>query len=86
MLFGSVSQEPLGLPKFGCYFLSSLFNLPQDAYIIYQKVVDNFEIEHKNANFAVGGAVTSLGRMPFVFYMSNDKYIEASGEKFLHME
>ena len=28
-------------------FLSSLENLPKDAYIIFQKDVDNFEIEHK---------------------------------------
>ena len=28
-------------------FLSSLDNLLYDAYIIFQKSVDNFEIEHK---------------------------------------
>ena len=28
-------------------FLSSLDNLLKDAYIIFQKGVDNFEIEHK---------------------------------------
>ena len=28
-------------------FLSSLDNLLEDAYIIFQKDVDNFEIEHK---------------------------------------
>ena len=28
-------------------FLSSLDNLPSDAYIIFQEGVDNFEIEHK---------------------------------------
>ena len=39
MLFGPITQEPLGL------------------YNIYQKGVDKFEKEHKNANFGVGGAV-----------------------------
>ena len=38
-------------------FLSFFDNLLQNAYIICQKGVDNFEIEHKNANFGVGGAV-----------------------------
>ena len=38
-------------------FLSSLDNLLKPAYIICQKGVDSFEIEHKNANFRVGGAV-----------------------------
>ena len=60
MLFGSITQEPLGLPNDMIplmIFLSSLDNLLYDAYIIYQKGVDNFELEHKNANFAVGGAV-----------------------------
>ena len=28
-------------------FLSSLENLLKDAYIIFQKGVDNFEMEHK---------------------------------------
>ena len=32
-------------------FLSSLDNLLKDAYIFFQKDVDNFEIEHKHANF-----------------------------------
>ena len=35
-------------------FLSSLDNLLQDAYIIFQKGVDNFEIAHKHANFWLG--------------------------------
>ena len=38
-------------------FLSSLDNLLQDAHTIYQKSVDDFEIEHKCANLAAGGAV-----------------------------
>ena len=37
MLFGSITQEPLDLPKVLMLFLSSLDNLPYDAYIIYQK-------------------------------------------------
>ena len=32
-------------------FLSSLDNLLQDAYIIFQKGVDNFQIAQKHANF-----------------------------------
>ena len=28
-------------------FLSSFYNLLKDAYVIFQKGVDNFEIEHK---------------------------------------
>ena len=32
-------------------FLSSLDNLLSDAYIIFQKDVDNFEIENKTCNF-----------------------------------
>ena len=40
-------------------FLSSLNNLLLDAYFVYQKGVNNFKAEHKNANFGVGGAVPS---------------------------
>ena len=47
MLFGSISQEPFGQPKFRCYFLSSLDNLLYHAYIIFQESVNNFEVEHK---------------------------------------
>ena len=32
---------------FFVFFFSSLDNLLQDAYIIFEKGVDNFEIEHK---------------------------------------
>ena len=38
-------------------FLSFLNNLLYDTYIIYQKGVDDFEIEHRNVNFRIGGAV-----------------------------
>ena len=34
-------------------YLSSLDNLLEDAYIIFQKSVDNFEIEHKTCLFLV---------------------------------
>ena len=37
-------------------FLSSLDNLLKDAYIIYQKGDDNFEMKHF-ANFGIEGAV-----------------------------
>ena len=33
--------------KISMQFLSSMVNLLQDAYIIFQEGVDNFEIEHK---------------------------------------
>ena len=33
--------------NFNAIFLSSLDNLLQDAYIVFQKDVGNFEIEHK---------------------------------------
>ena len=38
-------------------FLSSLDNFLSDACIIFQKGVDNFEIEHKTCFFSVRGAV-----------------------------
>ena len=38
-------------------FLSFLDNLLYDGYIIFQKGVDNFEIEHKTCYFVVEGAV-----------------------------
>ena len=47
MLFRSIRQEPLGLLidlNATCEFLKQ-FN--KDAYTIFQKGVDNFEIEHK---------------------------------------
>ena len=37
--------------------LSSFDNLLQDAYAIFQKGVDNFEIEHKTCSILVWGAV-----------------------------
>ena len=36
-------------------FLFSLDNLLKDAYITFQKYVDNFEREHKTGKFLVGG-------------------------------
>ena len=48
ILFWSISQEPLGLLKFYCYFkFLGQFTI-YNAYITFQKGVDNFEIEHKN--------------------------------------
>ena len=47
MLFGSITQEPLGLPNFYAIF-EFLGQLTVGCiYIVYQKGVDNFEIEHK---------------------------------------
>ena len=40
-------------------FLSSLDDLLYDAYIIFQKDVDNFEIAKKHDNSGRGGAVPS---------------------------
>ena len=47
ILFWSMTQEPLGLLKFECYFWVhwTMYYLMND--IIFQKSVDNFEIEHK---------------------------------------
>ena len=57
MLFGSIIQEPLGLPKFWYYFLVPLTIYYKMHTLFIKKSVDNFEIEHENANFGVGGAV-----------------------------
>ena len=46
LLFGSLTQEPLGLPKFLCYFLRCLDNLLYNVHI-FLKDVDNFEMERK---------------------------------------
>ena len=53
MLFGSISQEPLDLPK----FLSFLDSLLYNANIIFQKDVNNIWDGTKHANFWVEGAV-----------------------------
>ena len=42
-------------------FLNYLDNLLYDAYIIFQKGVDNFEIEYKTSLFLVSGVVPSTG-------------------------
>ena len=59
MLFGWITQEPLGLPNFWRYFW-----VPRTIYykmhIIFQKGVDNFEIERKTCSFLVSGAVPPL--------------------------
>ena len=39
-------------------FLSSLDNLLYDVYIIFQKGVDNFEIEHKTCKFGGRRCIT----------------------------
>ena len=50
MLFGSITQEPLGLPNFYAIF-EFLRKLTLGClYFPYQKGLDNFEIEHNNAN------------------------------------
>ena len=46
MLFGSITQKLLGLPKFWCY-LWVPWTIYYKMYIIFQEGVDNFEIEHK---------------------------------------
>ena len=46
-LFGSITQEPAWPTWTLVLILSSLDNLLLDAYIIFQKCVDNFEIEHR---------------------------------------
>ena len=46
MLFGSITQEPLGLLKFWCYIWVS-WTILLVVYITFQKGVDNFEMEHK---------------------------------------
>ena len=45
-LCGSITQEPLGLPKFGCYF-EFLEQFTIGCIYHFQKDVNNFEIEHK---------------------------------------
>ena len=65
-MFGSITQEPLSLPQFWCYFWVPIYG----AYIIFQKCVDNFEIEHRTYLFLVRGAVPLkatyiLGADPF---------------------
>ena len=55
--FWSVTQEWLGLPKNLMSFLSSSDSLLQDAYIIFHKSVDNFEIMHKTCSNLVKGAL-----------------------------
>ena len=47
MFFGSITQNHLAYLNFLKLFLCSLENLLYDAFIIFQKDDDNFEIEHK---------------------------------------
>ena len=46
MMFWSVTQELLSL--LNAIWVTWVDNLLQDAYIIFQKGVDNFEIKHDN--------------------------------------
>ena len=50
MLFGSITQEPLGLPLNFDAIFEFLGQLTK-RWIIFQKGVDNFEIEHKTCSF-----------------------------------
>ena len=54
---GSITHELLGLPKFAL-FLNSLDNLLEDAYIIFQKGVDNFEIQCRTKKCSFLGCST----------------------------
>ena len=47
MLFGSITQDPLDLPKFGCYFWVPWTIYYKIHILFFKKDVDNFEIEHK---------------------------------------
>ena len=51
MLSGSTTREPLGLPKFGCYFFFLGQFTIRCIYIIFQESIDYFEIEHKTCLF-----------------------------------
>ena len=46
--FGSIIQEPLGVPKFWCYFRVLWTIYFQMHTLFIKKGVDNFEIEHQN--------------------------------------
>ena len=46
-MFWSITQKLLGLLKIFMAFLSSLDNMLEAAYIIFQNGVDNFKIEYK---------------------------------------
>ena len=47
MLFGSITQEPLAYLNFDAIFEFLKQLTIEDTYIIFQKDVDNFEIERK---------------------------------------
>ena len=48
LLFGSITQEPVGLPKVWCFFeFLGQFTIRCIYIFFFQKGVDNFEIEHK---------------------------------------
>ena len=60
-------------------FLSYLHNLLSDACIIFQKRVDDFEIEHKTCLFLVKGAV-SLNVWWFLLIMLSILFAQAIQE------
>ena len=46
MLFGSKTQDPLGLPKFWCYFWVPL-TVYCKMHVLFFKGVENLETDHK---------------------------------------
>ena len=67
MLFGSITQELLGIPTF--LHFDAIFEFlgqftVKDAYIIFQNGVDNSKIEDtEHSNLGIGGAVPPLDKI-----------------------
>ena len=57
MLFGSITQESLGLLKFWCYFWVSLTIYYKMQTLFFKKVLIILRQSTKHANVVVGGAV-----------------------------
>ena len=73
ILFGSITQDQLSLPKCGCYF-----SIPWTIYFIkcifsfFQKDVFNFDIEYKTCYFFFFGGGGVGGTVPQGICMERD--------------
>ena len=57
MLFGSITQELLGLPKFWCYFWVSWTNYYKMHISFFKKILIILRAGTKHANLGAGGSV-----------------------------
>ena len=70
MLYGSTTQEPLGLPKFLCFLFSVSWTIYYKMHVFFfQKGVDDFEINTTYVKFWLGCSTPLMTNRSIKIYL-----------------